>query len=321
MGDLREDVVQLAKDLQAFKWYYSGCSAVLFYDYVLTFAAEVKHVWKGRRGLVFYLFLLNRYIPMIFCIVTLFAYFSALWTSEVCQRFAIVEWLQALLVVLPAETMLLIRVNALMGHRKLIYIPLILLLLAQCIVVVYAMAQPGENNALHLPDVPIDPFHVCILYSNPKMDIAYLSICIAFDSIVFTITLLATMLDRSLPRPHQSPVIRTIQWDGALYFCAILSGTVTWMVLSIHGRPGIKLMNAQPSMLLTSIMVSRLTLSLRRANQKAQMFATSMNTQSDLPLNILDSDGRFSDRQQPPTRPRRPRPRPNTVLPVYFTQI
>ncbi|KAF5336800.1 hypothetical protein D9758_015854 [Tetrapyrgos nigripes] len=77
-----EDVVQLAVDLQAFKLYYTGCSALLFYDYLLTFGAEKEYVWNGKRSPVFYLFLLNRYIPLSFCIITLFAYFSPLWTFQ-----------------------------------------------------------------------------------------------------------------------------------------------------------------------------------------------------------------------------------------------
>ncbi|KAK0203947.1 hypothetical protein DFS33DRAFT_846786 [Desarmillaria ectypa] len=262
-----EDVILLAKDLQAFKWYYVASCTVIFFDYFLTVSDEVEYAWKGRKGLVFYLFLLNRYCAMSFCVITLFAYFSPLWTFEVCNRFAVVEWLQALLAAIPAEAVLLIRVYALTGSRKLYIVILSLLPITQCIIVIYAMAQHGENNALPLPNLcrqshGIDSFQVCILFSNPIMDTLYLTVSILFDSIVFIITLHATIQNHKIiPTTF---LLQRIQRDGTLYFGVILTGNVLWMLFALCSRPGLKLMNAQPSMILTSVMISRLTLSLRR---------------------------------------------------------
>jgi len=116
----------------------------------------------------------------------------------------------------------------------------------ECIIVFYAMSMPGTNNALVLPHVPIDSFHVCILYSDPKMDTAYLSTSLAFDCIVFATTLACTAAKNVTQRTRSWAILRTIRWDGTLYFCVILSGNVVWMALAINARPGLKLMNAQP---------------------------------------------------------------------------
>jgi len=245
------------------KWYFVASFSLLLFDYSLTLGKEVEYVWKGQKAAVFYLFLMNRYCPIAFGIITLFAYSSPLWTFEICNRFAIVEWLQTLLIVVPAEIVLLLRIFVLTGKSKTILGLLVCIVLAQCIVVFYAMAQPGQNNALPLPEIPIDAFHVCVLFSNPDMDTAYLSMAIAFDSIVFTLTLASTIsINRLRPK---TLLLQTIQRDGTLYFCVILSGNVAWMALALDARPGLKLMNAQPSMILTSIMINRLTLSLREA--------------------------------------------------------
>lgn len=266
-----EDVILLAKDLQAFKWYYVASCTVIFFDYFLTLSDEVEYAWKGRKGPIFFLFLLNRYCAMSFCTITLFAYFSPLWTFEICNRFAIVEWLQALLAAIPAEAVLLIRVYALTGSRKLYILILSLLPLTQCIIVIYAMAQPGENNALPLPELSAqsngtDLFHVCVLFSNPVMDTLYLTVSILFDSIVFVITLRATVQCRKII--PTTLLLQRIQRDGTLYFGIILTGNVVWMIFALCGRPGLKLMNAQPSMIFTSVMISRLTLSLRRTSNE-----------------------------------------------------
>ncbi|KAK0439326.1 hypothetical protein EV421DRAFT_852853 [Armillaria borealis] len=241
-----EDVILLAKDLQAFKLYYVASCTVIFFDYFLTISDEVEYAWKGRKGPIFFLFLLNRYCAMSFCIITLFAYFSPLWTFEVCNRFAVVEWLQALLAAIPAEAVLLIRVYALTGSRKLYILILSLLPITQCIIVIYAMAQHGENNALPLPDLSAqsngtDLFHVCILFSNPCRKI------------------IPTTL-----------LLQRIQRDGTLYFGIILTGNVLWMIFALCGRPGLKLMNAQPTMngiLLGASKLSSLVIRWRTTNR------------------------------------------------------
>ncbi|KAJ7637242.1 hypothetical protein DFH06DRAFT_1219192 [Mycena polygramma] len=266
------EVIRLAEDLLAFKMYFAGCFALLFFDFFLTLVDEVECVWKGKKSSMFYLFLMNRYCPMAFSVITLFAYVSPLWTydvSAICNRFAIVEWLQTLLIVVPAEVVLLLRVSALTNKNKYLFTLLVSIIIAECVVVFYAMSLPGTNNALILPHIPIDSFHVCILFSDPKMDTAYLSTSIAFDCIVFAVTIACTVNSHSYRSP--SSILQTIRWDGTLYFCVILSGNVVWMALAINARPGLKLMNAQPSMYLTSIMINRLTLSVRKtAMQSAE---------------------------------------------------
>ncbi|KAJ7487853.1 hypothetical protein FB451DRAFT_1225710 [Mycena latifolia] len=276
------EVIILGEDLLALKMYFCGCFALLFFDFFLTLGDEVNYVWKAKKTPMFYLFLMNRYCPMAFCIITLFAYTSPLWNLEViCNRFSIVEWLQTLLIVVPAEVVLLLRVYALTNRNKYLMGFLTSVILVEVIIVVYAMSLPGTNNALPLPHVPIDSFRVCILYSDPKMDTAYLSTTIAFDSIVFAITIACTVSNTT----HRSrpSILQTIRWDGTLYFCVILSGNVVWMALAVNARPGLKLMNAQPSMYLTSVMINRLTLSIR----KAALEETDKVTTIDWPIGMF----------------------------------
>ncbi|KAJ7727765.1 hypothetical protein B0H16DRAFT_1590148 [Mycena metata] len=240
MDQITPEVISLAEDLLAFKMYFAACFALLFFDFFLTLADEVECIWKGKKTTIFYLFIINRYCPMAFCIITLFAYASPFWTYEICNRFAIVEWLQTLLIVVPAEMVLLLRVFALTSRNKYLFAFLTSIIIVECVIVFYAMSIPGTNNALALPHVPIDSFHVCILFSDPKMDTAYLSTSIAYDCIVFAITIISTATQRS----HTS-ILSTIRRDGTIYFCVILSGNVVWMALAINGRPGLKLLNAQ----------------------------------------------------------------------------
>ncbi|KAH8830130.1 hypothetical protein DL96DRAFT_1813224 [Flagelloscypha sp. PMI_526] len=243
-----EDVVQLGMDLLAAKRYYLGVCALLLYDWLLTFSSEYRLMWTRNRGPIFTLYLFNRYIPMAFMVITLVAYFIPAWTYEVCNRFAIVEWIQALLNSILAELVLLFRTFAMTGRSRIAVLFLACVMFSQCIVVFYAMSIKGENQALPLPDIPIDAFHMCILYSDPHMDLAYLILTIIFDLTVFIITLFIS--SRSLSwRYSRTSLYGTMLRDGALYFFVIFSGNLIWMILALTSRPGLKLANAQPSML------------------------------------------------------------------------
>ncbi|KAF8991759.1 hypothetical protein BDQ17DRAFT_1332706 [Cyathus striatus] len=266
-----EETITLGRDLLAAKWYYVGVCTLLAYDYLLTFSREVEEIWEKKKGIIFCFFITNRYVPMAFCVVTLFgeyfpnltvvhsitadrhtAYFSPLWTFEICNRFAIVEWIQTLLIVVPAETILIYRIYALTNRNLFIVGVLVSTIIAQLSVVFYAISIPGTNNALRIPHYAIEPFHsvedyicltVLMIFSR---DTAFLALAIFFDATVFILTLITTIRGSSLiPR---TVLLRTIQRDGALYFCSILTGNILWMVLALRARPGLKLLNAQPSM-------------------------------------------------------------------------
>ncbi|KAF7323983.1 hypothetical protein MKEN_00620000 [Mycena kentingensis (nom. inval.)] len=386
---LTPEVIQLAQDLLVHKLYFAGSFALLFFDYFLTLADEVELIWKSRKAAIYYIFCVNRYCPMAFCVITLYAYTSPYWSEQFkfphrvcrnadgvsysCNRFAIVEWLQTLLIVVPAELVLIFRIFALTNRNKIICLFLSAFILVECVIVLYAMSLPGKNNALPLPHVPIDSFHVCILFSDPAMDTAYLATAIAFDSIVFGITLLCTFnrdctwgrapseqpgseiqlepaaaasklvsdpgpncdsalshnslrdrfrrrlrlhnrrLARSqVPSGPLSRILDTMRWDGTLYFLVILSGNAVWMGLAMYSRPGLKFINAQPSMYLTSIMINRLTLSVRRAARHAE--EATMQTDIEWPSCVLS-------RSQVPATPRARAPAENAAIQVSFASV
>ncbi|KAF5380725.1 hypothetical protein D9757_007091 [Collybiopsis confluens] len=72
-------------------------------------------------------------------------------------------------------------------------------------------------------------------------------------------------------RPTTSALLSTIQTDGILYFIAILSTNVIWLILCLDARPALKFLNAQPSMIITSIMINRLMLSLRKVSDRTSL--------------------------------------------------
>ncbi|TFK41763.1 hypothetical protein BDQ12DRAFT_678448 [Crucibulum laeve] len=262
------DVIELGNDLHAAKQYFTASCALLAYDYLLTLGQEVNVMWGNKLTPVLFLFFMNRYIPIACCILELFISFSPLWTFEICNRFVIFQWPQTLLFTLPAESMLVYRMWAITNRSKLVVTVLVLTMTAQLSVIIAAMSRSGTFGALPIPYFELDPFHMCILLANGKLNVVYLSLSIFFDVIVFSITVKQTLTFNPCSIYPRSDLLRIIQRDGALYFCALLAGNVVWLALMLCAPPGLKLMNSQPSMVLTSIMINRITLSLRNAGQQ-----------------------------------------------------
>ncbi|KAF8879501.1 hypothetical protein BD779DRAFT_1151212 [Infundibulicybe gibba] len=57
---------------------------VLVWDHILTFGDEIEYIWKGKKGPIIYLFILNRYFTPLGFVLNLFAYLSPVWTAEMC---------------------------------------------------------------------------------------------------------------------------------------------------------------------------------------------------------------------------------------------
>ncbi|KIM42449.1 hypothetical protein M413DRAFT_70707 [Hebeloma cylindrosporum] len=219
-----------------FQRYYVGIVTLLAYDYCLTIGQEVEEIWTGNRSLKS---ILSNGNMRDYSFRSSSIFYNCILTfpnSASCARFAIVKWFQTLLIIIPAETVLLIRTFTLTNHHRPIAVFLGSLMIFQCFVVFYAMSRRGENRALASPFEIGDPYHACILFSEPRMDAAYLGVTILFDFTVFASTIIRTLTFRTKEVLPTTVLLRTILRDGVLYFGVILSGNVVWMICALTGR-------------------------------------------------------------------------------------
>ncbi|TFK41742.1 hypothetical protein BDQ12DRAFT_710744 [Crucibulum laeve] len=230
------------------KWYYTASFSVLAYDYLLTFNEEVKEIWQRKPTLGMekiynpdYMTksatssilplpdesILSdsiRYLDFISMRSGSHAeYFSPLWTFE------------SILTLFPAEILMIYRVYAITAKCLPVVILLICTMVAQGFVIIYSASQPGGLEAFVTPNYNLDPFHICLLYPKTILrGCIYLIIAIFFDIIVFSITISRTINRNSLlPR---TPLLRTIQRDGTIYFLVLLAGNLIWFILALFGR-------------------------------------------------------------------------------------
>lgn len=52
---------------------------ILVWDHLVTSGDEIEFIWKGRKGILVYLFLLNRYLTPLVFIINLVAYTLPSW--------------------------------------------------------------------------------------------------------------------------------------------------------------------------------------------------------------------------------------------------
>ncbi|GAB1522801.1 hypothetical protein RhiXN_05920 [Rhizoctonia solani] len=69
-----------AQHINAAKYYLIASITMMAYDMVLTFHLEYEYIWKRKKTLVSYLFLVNRYLNPCYYIITTTAYFDPSWT-------------------------------------------------------------------------------------------------------------------------------------------------------------------------------------------------------------------------------------------------
>ncbi|KAG6855932.1 hypothetical protein H0H87_009308 [Tephrocybe sp. NHM501043] len=71
-------------------------------------------------------------------------------------------------------------------------------------------------------------------YYSQKYDTVYLSLALSFDAFVFIATLITTF---AAARQYRAkPWLRVIQRDGIIYFMAIFSSTLIWLLLGQVAR-------------------------------------------------------------------------------------
>ncbi|KAG6811184.1 hypothetical protein H0H92_008624 [Tricholoma furcatifolium] len=144
-------------------------------------------------------------------------------------------------------------------------------ILAQLALAFYIMSQGGSGAPA---DANIDPSNL----ANPQ------------ELQVFIATLIATF---AATRQYRAkPWLRVIQRDGIIYFMAIFSSTLIWLLFNQIASNGLKLINAIPDLIFTSVMINRLYLSLKKAGREedpSNLYLGKSERCGDMELQVMVS--------------------------------
>jgi len=128
------------------------------------------------------------------------------------------------------------------------------------------MSLPGYRGT-PVPLTWVEAFNICNLYPDrPRLDAAYLLMSLVFNSFVFAATIFYTF--KALKSSNPKHLVQTVRRDGIFYFFVVFSSHLMLFMCIQFGRPAIKALPAAPNPLLISVMTSRITLSLYKANEK-----------------------------------------------------
>ncbi|KAJ6511898.1 hypothetical protein C8R47DRAFT_1207254 [Mycena vitilis] len=243
---------------------------ILIWDHIDTFPAEVEYIWKGRKGLIVYLFLLNRYLTPLGFIVNLFAYLSPVWTPEClkiifrfrCAHFVRYEGSMTLIGIHVVGMMMFLRIRALYWTNRVVVGGVFSLLLVSLGISAWLLThgQPVTHVSGVRACTMIFPLNLSPIASSS----AWLPLL--YDSVVVVLTLVKAL---PLPRINSGThVMKRLLEDGLMYYVAIFSVNLVLTIMIIAAPLGLKNIAAQLELIITVTMMSRITLNLKKCAQK-----------------------------------------------------
>ncbi|KAB5591497.1 hypothetical protein CTheo_5054 [Ceratobasidium theobromae] len=195
--------------------------ALLIYDHLLTFHAEVELIWKAdKRNIVTWLFFGNRYIVPIILGIDMYdkGGLASHLTGKFCQRWFVTEGYLNVLSFAAVHALVAMRVNAVWGRRKwvttLLWISGILYLVGTL-----AIISPGMFQVLDQV-TPNPIFNVCFGTITSYFWTVWLP-PIIFEIIIFSLTIIKAVEHRH--KNVKTPVAYILYRDGFFYFLIIMS--------------------------------------------------------------------------------------------------
>ncbi|KAJ7243750.1 hypothetical protein C8J57DRAFT_1365760 [Mycena rebaudengoi] len=283
---------------------YVGFAAftILIWDHLDTFPAEVEYIWKGRRkGIIVYLFLLNRYLTPLGFIINLFAYLSPTWTEERCSHFIRYEGAMTVIGIHVILLRAFRSIRALYAGNRLVVGGVATLFMVMFIINAWLLTK-GER----VEHNPSSGVRACTMIFPPELSVIASSsawLPLLYDSVILILTLKKTI--PSVRHRHASYMMKRLFQDGLLYYTAIFSVTLVLTIMIVSAPPGLKNIAAQ----ITVTMMSRITLNLKRCAHKALQNTLIVDDPGSL---VFHSDLRSGwpstpgDREEAPPRTYRP---------------
>ncbi|KAK7461927.1 hypothetical protein VKT23_008358 [Stygiomarasmius scandens] len=267
---MSEPIATAKLRLDAALYFQLAAFVMVVYDHILTFPEEVNYIWGQKLNGATLLFFINRYITPIEFIVVLVAFHQQNWPPEVCDRFVAFEGAATIALVTIAELVMILRVYALYGRPIPLLSFLLLALIGQVII-----SSIGIVSGFAAPFPP--PLHGCVLTGTRALFPALWVAPLILDSIIFLLTVWRT---RRYLSQHVSTAY-VLMRDGTIYFFLIFMANASNVIIYYTAADDLKAFGASFSQLITSLMISRLIINLRRPRDDWENPATRSKTKAN----------------------------------------
>jgi len=264
-------------------------SALLVYDYMLTFSSEVEFVWKKPFTLVTLVFAITRYLPFIDNSIGILYSLEPHIPFSVCVLSSRFQFLSYIMGICIAEIVLILRTMAIWHGNKRIGIFLGMLLTGFALpILYYAINYLGNfikpiydpsTKSVYDPSNPvlaeyISKLPACVVPSTSKdpLHTSYV-LFMVFESVV----LLLTLSRARAYRAESSKLSRTIFLDSISFYVLILVLSIINVTVAL---PGLSRILSILHRNIHSIVTGRIILDIRRAvyesNESGVLSASSL---------------------------------------------
>ncbi|GAA6061405.1 hypothetical protein JCM10212_004463 [Sporobolomyces blumeae] len=238
--------------------------ALLVWDHLATMPAEWRLMWKRQKWtLVRVSFFLNRYWVLWATMFNTVYYLGDI-SDRLCTRTSWILRANIIALFLFTDSILLIRVYAIFEKSKPVLVSLLALLTVEMVMMITSSfffrpytLPPGADIFLSMKGCT----------SLPDFDkLQLVSILFWLPSLVFNTAVLVLTVCRSWTverRCGKVPVLTAMRTSGTLYFAVVVVANCVSLGFSSQTNISLQFIGNSPSTILTSIMCSRLVLSLR----------------------------------------------------------
>ncbi|KAF8585736.1 hypothetical protein K439DRAFT_1632417 [Ramaria rubella] len=278
--------------------YAMACSlVVLLYDQALTFGDEVNYIWNYPRGPGPFVYLVLRYIAPPFLVINFLTLFP-IWTLSVstCQGMVGSGFpiFSVLIVLSLSSWIMILRTFALYGLNKRLLAFLAFLWGVGIAFMVFTVLYLGVP--LNLPPELIVASKLCLLgHQVTASSSVFWAGPLLLDTVIIVLTIRKTGMYRKEVRwegaATSMAVVKIYLIDGILYYFVVCLAHLLNLLLTVFAPDGFKNIAGSFSQTLTTLVVCRLVISLRKEKDRRSCMRTTYKTAQSVTNNRTWSDG------------------------------
>lgn len=282
-----DHLVQTGHDVLAAKYFGLSTGAVLFYDYMLTLSDEIEYFWSEKKRWTFWLFVVNRYFPIIYQVWQLTISYDLRSPAFNIQMCKVTSWYTIFTYVicaLLAQIAMTTRLYAVTVKNITVAIVFGTISVVHLAIGVRALilATKGEG---YVPPVPLDTYYFCGPRSDRVSSIAYTSLDLLYDFLAFSLIMFVTARSNRIAAGVKvQTLLDIIAKDATRYFLIIFTSHFVLEMTLLFGRETIQLTPGLTNLTYIPVMISRMMLSLRKAAHLQQNIWTIAESPEDIRL-------------------------------------
>ncbi|KAI0674409.1 hypothetical protein C8Q78DRAFT_1151252 [Trametes maxima] len=196
-----------------------AATAFLVWDALINLDQEVEYIWSGPNSWVKWTFLLIRHIPYLIqgSVLTLVALSGHVWQPRECRAWIIYQLVAIEALIIAVEVVLIVRIYAMYSRNRVVL----------SLVLVLFCAEIGAMCTILAISIPQITFTTqCLITSTPTLFPTYWTISLAFETSLFTLTLVKFMNNMVRTQLRQQSILFVLMRDGTWAYAIIFGESV-----------------------------------------------------------------------------------------------